>query len=376
MRAVAAVPLRGDGTTPIVIPGDGQGLADGGDFLGGTAGGGDIAGTGGADGFGVMHEGFGVAKSIPREPCGLEGERGGGLPIVTLQGIAGGRGGEGVGCGELIFVEHGEGVHFSEHFLRTGVVRLLEVGVDEVVRGVELIEGASAAVEPQGLGDAGFRGDRVGGDGIVPQAEAGEDVRGHVEGVRRIGRDDGVGTGGFQAEFGEGRIIDAVNDVVGDAGVVLVARQELIEDVAAALLPGVGLVSGVEIADGYQLEGVEDGGFVIVRIAGADTGEGDFVVLRAGGVVYGGPVFVKDGEGVEVIVFSGSAGGNGECAGQSCGALLQFVGRRGRPDGVIPSAGDTPECHGAGWVGRGGIVKGETGFFIAEGMEQCGGRGR
>ena len=66
----------------------------------------EIYGTRGADGFGIVHQGFGVAEAIPGEPGGLDLKRGGGLPIVPLQGITRGRGGKRVGGGELVFVEH------------------------------------------------------------------------------------------------------------------------------------------------------------------------------------------------------------------------------------------------------------------------------
>ena len=140
----------------------------------------------------------------------------------------------------------------------------------------------------------------------------------------------------------------------------------------ALLLPRVGLVGRVEVADRDQLQGVEDRGLIVVGIAFAELGQRLFVGLRAGGVVHRLPVFVEHGQGIDVIALALGlrAGGQGPIQGGR--ALLQLVRRRRRPDRVIPGPGNAPVRHAAGRVGLGRLVERESRFLVAEGMQQGG----
>jgi hypothetical protein len=62
-----------------------------------------------------------------------------------------------------------------------------------------------------------------------------------------------------------------VNDVVGYARVVLMAWQQLIENLSALLLPRICLIGRIEIPDCDQLEGMEDRSLVIIGMAFADS---------------------------------------------------------------------------------------------------------
>ena len=57
-------------------------------------------------------------------------------------------------------------------------------------------------------------------DIVLPQANAGENVRRHVEGMRSGGRNLGVAAGGGQAEVGELRLVVAVDQIVRDTGMI------------------------------------------------------------------------------------------------------------------------------------------------------------
>ena len=62
------------------------------------------------------------------------------------------------------------------------------------------------------------------------------------------------------------RIVEAVNDVVGDAGMLRLELQHAVEDLAGPLLIGVRLVLRIGSAEDGQ--SVEDGGFVVVGVRG------------------------------------------------------------------------------------------------------------
>src|SRR4051794_36763046 len=104
-------------------------------------------------------------------------------------------------------------------------------------------------MQPRSLSNCRLRRRQVRGYGIVPEPQAREDMSWHVQGMRRIGRNRRISTRCLEAQLGKLRIIDAVNDIVRDARMVLVAWQQPVENVGASLLPGIRLVRGVEIAD-------------------------------------------------------------------------------------------------------------------------------
>ena len=85
------------------------------------------------------------------------------------------------------------------------------------------------------------RGD-VGGDRLLPIADARVDVRRHVLGVRRGRRDLGIAVGGVEALLGERRIVVEVDQVVRDAGMLRQALGDRLEDRGALGLLRVGLV--------------------------------------------------------------------------------------------------------------------------------------
>ena len=167
-----------------------------------------------------------------------------------------------------------------------------------------------------------------------------------------------------------GRIIDAVNDVVRHARMVLMARQHLVENLAALLLPRIRLVGRVEVADRHQLQGVENRRLVVVGIPLADPGQSPLVILRPGGVVHRLPVLVEHRERIDVVALAIGLRASGQRAIESRRALLQFLGRRRRPYRVIPGPRDAPVRHGAGRVGLRGIVERDSRFLVAERMQQ------
>ena len=246
------------------------GLGEGGE---GGLDGGEISCVGGAEALGEEGHGFRI-----RVGAGVGGEGGGLSPLAALKRVAGGDGGGGEVCGggaagaSAGLDPGGRGGRGGEHaggafYDGVGfvVLCLLEVGVDEVVIGVELIVALGG-----GAGRGG--GGEVGGDGFGPRADAGEGVGGHVEGMGGIGCDFGVELGGVEGVGGERGDVVGVDDVVGEAGVIGIIDEEGFEDLTGLELAGVGFVSGR--GGSGEGEGVEDCGFFVGGVGCAEGGHG------------------------------------------------------------------------------------------------------
>ena len=147
------------------------------------------------------------------------------------------------------------------------------------------------------------------------------------------------------------------------------ARQHLVENLAALLLPRIRLVGRVEIADRHQLQSVENRGLIVTRVAIADPGQGLFVILCPGHVIDRLPVLVEHREGIDVVALAVGLRVDGQSPIESRRALFQFLGRRWRPYRVIPGPRDAPVGHGAGWVCLRGIVERDARFLVAERVE-------
>ena len=81
-------------------------------------------------------------------------------------------------------------------------------------------------------------------DRILPQAQPRENVRRHVQGVRRRGRDPGITPRGRKRQNRQLRRIVAVDHVVRDARMVRLLRQNAIQDLGRLFLVGVILIGG------------------------------------------------------------------------------------------------------------------------------------
>ena len=184
--------------------------------------------------------------------------------------------------------------------------------------------------------------------------------------MRRIRRNPGVRARRLEAQLGQRRVVDAVNDVVRHARMVLMAYQQLVENLATLLLPRIRLVRRVEVADRHQLQRVENRGLVVAGIAVAGRAQSLFVILRPGRVIDRLPVLVEHRESSDVVALAAGLRVNGQSPIESRHACLQFIGRRWRPYRVIPGPRHSPVGHGAGRVRLRGIVEREACFLVAE----------
>ena len=146
----------------------------------------------------------------------------------------------------------------DQHVGRCGRDELLR-GVDRAARGIvasflqERVDHVIERVQPLGCDglvmgarvlEAGLEGALVGGDRLVPQAEADKDVRGHVLRVRCRRCDLRISARRVEAEGREPRGIVRVNDVVREPGMLGESPVQRIQDRGCLLLAregGVGL---------------------------------------------------------------------------------------------------------------------------------------
>ena len=151
--------------------------------------------------------------------------------------------------------------HLVHDGARLLVLAELEVGIDHVVLGVQIIADRLLRLR-------GFHRSDVGIDRFLPVADAGVDVRRHVLGVRRGRRDLGIAVGGVEAFLRRCRIVVEVDQVVRDARMLRQALGDRLQDRRALALLGIGLV--VRVGRGVERDGVGDLRLVVVRILRRD----------------------------------------------------------------------------------------------------------
>ena len=76
----------------------------------------------------------------------------------------------------------------------------------------------------------------------MPEADAGEDVRGHVQGVRGGGGDLGVTASGGDAALRQLRLVVGVDQVVGDSGMIGFGGEEGLKNRGSGETVGEGVV--------------------------------------------------------------------------------------------------------------------------------------
>ena len=122
------------------------------------------------------------------------------------------------------FVDHLGGISFAA---------ALQVGIDQEIHGVELVAFAAHA-HRSGFASGGDGGEvRV--DVVLPEADAGEDVRRHVQRVRRGGSDLRITARGGNAELRQLRFVVAVDQVVRDSRMVGFGGEKFFENGSSLL---------------------------------------------------------------------------------------------------------------------------------------------
>jgi len=86
------------------------------------------------------------------------------------------------------------------------------------------------------------RGFDIGGNRVLPVADAGEDVRRHVQSMRRAGGDLGIAPGGIEAFLRDGRSVVEMNQIMRHARMLRLTLEDRLQNGRPFELIGVGLV--------------------------------------------------------------------------------------------------------------------------------------
>ena len=105
-------------------------------------------------------------------------------------------------------------------------------------------------------------------DRVLPVAKSREDVRGHVKGVGRVGRDARVSAGRAETLRGDRREVVAVDQVVRHAGVIRLLGEDRLQNGSGLQLVPVRLV--VRVQRGVERERIEDRRLGVLRILPGD----------------------------------------------------------------------------------------------------------
>ena len=176
-------------------------------------------------------------------------------------------------------------------------------------------------------------------------------MRGHVQRVRRPGSQLCVISRCRQSEVGELRVIETVNDVMRDAGMLRFERKNPIQDLSRFFLIRVCLV--LRIGDSEKCEGMEDRGLVIIRVRRRNRVHRFFIRHHARVVIelVGVGVIRIDGIDVRALAIRFRA-----CFFRSLRRVessFQFARRWRRPNGMQIRHGHAPPRHSALRIGIG-----------------------
>ena len=141
-------------------------------------------------------------------------------------------------------------------------------------------------------------------------------------------------------------VIDAVNDVVRHTWMVLMTRQQLVENFGAFSF-ATRTFGRVQVAYRHQLQSVENRSLVVAGIAFAYFTQRLFVIFRPRSMIHPLPVLVENRERIDVVALAGSLGVGDQSSIKSRCALPHLIGRRRRPDRVIPGPRHAPMTHHA-----------------------------
>ena len=257
----------------------------------------------------------------------------------------------------------GEGFDFG---LGARIVANLKVGVFEEVHRMHFVMQHVDVHRGHLVGnlDCG----EIGIDVVLPESQAREDVRRHVNRVGGGGRDAGVFAGRGQSEAGHRGIVAAVNDVVGDAGMVGLILVQFVENGDG----GFG-VDEVGVAFGRRAEeskGVQNRGFTILGIALVDAVHGLRVGFGALFVIDFSRVGVKDCQRLDVVTLARGRRIKRTRFHQQFRAALEIGLRRAIPELVIQAHRLAPVGHRAARIFFLDFFKLIDGGFVLEGVKE------
>ena len=244
------------------------------------------------------------------------------------------------------------------------VLRRLEIRVHLVIGRVQLF--ARRMVAPRRDCRRDVRVDR-----FLPVADARESVRWHVQGVRRGRRDFRVSPRGVERFGRQGRHVVAVNDVVREARMLRLGREELLEDCARLQAARVGFVGW--LLGRAQRQGVEDRRFGILGESVGDAGHRIAIRQDSRVLIHGVRIGEQLRGGIDVRAFAIGLRADGFCSVEGFTALLHLSGGPlADAERVAPSAhADAPIRDPAARVGRRRLVERRDRAGELERVQQC-----
>ena len=195
-------------------------------------------------------------------------------PISTFDHVTRGTCRECIGAGSNAGIYGGNCRYLLDSAVGLIILSALQVSVDEIIHRMQLLVEFLAVFS--GLGRC-----RVGFDRLLPVTDACEDVRWHVQCMRSIRRNLGIAARRVDASLRNRRIIVKVDQVVNHAGMLRLAKIDLLENACALELICIGLV-GQRRAD-IERKRVVDLRLVIVGVSQRESLHGLQVILRTCG---------------------------------------------------------------------------------------------
>ncbi len=216
----------------------------------------------------------------------------------------------------------------------------------------------------RGLGRGQVRIDR-----LLPHAEAGEDVRRHVQRVRRGRRDLGVAARRRQRQIRQRRVVEGVDHVVRDPRVLGLERKQAIQDLRRPLLPRVGLVGRRVVGHAEDRQGVEDRRLMVVGDALRHAGHRLLVGHHARWVGHAVSLVVGVDRGDVVALSRARRAESGRLLSRRLPSG-EFAFRRRPPNRVEIAHRDPPVRHGAAGVLRRHVLEGLRRLGVGERVQQ------
>src|SRR5437899_469529 len=158
------------------------------------------------------------------------------IPIAAFDRIARRTDRQRVRPGDKGFREAANSAHLLDNSLRLGILSGLQIGVHQIIHGVQLVMRFIA-----GLGSARRYG--VGVDRLFPISDARENMRWHVLRMWRCRGNLRIPFSGIEALFGQGRRVVKMDEVMSDTRMMRLALENRLENAGALELHCIGLVA-------------------------------------------------------------------------------------------------------------------------------------
>ena len=123
------------------------------------------------------------------------------------------------------------------HLFRRPILSSLEIRIEQVIFRVQLVPGCIVFPGRR------FRS-KVGFDRLLPKAQAGKNMRRHMQCMRRVRRDLGIAACCIEGPTGKRRIVVGMDNVMSYPGMIWLLGKNLFQNRTGLLLIRISLISG------------------------------------------------------------------------------------------------------------------------------------